>query len=80
MSTVKLWSDFQNVPIVLKFHMNNTDNILNRFNLLTRSFELKGQLGIIFSKCPNGEKNENLCQNFLIAREPKTSGRSYTFA
>ena len=50
-SKVNLESDFQNALIRLKFDSNDPDGILNRLNLLSRSSEVKGQLGVRFSKC-----------------------------
>ena len=37
-------SVFENAPIGLKLDLNNSNNILNRFNLLSRLSKVKGQL------------------------------------
>ena len=34
----------------LKLDMNNSNNILNRLNLILRTFKIKGQLGVKLSK------------------------------
>ena len=42
MSNVNLWLDLENAPIGPKFNRKDPDNILNRLNLLSRSFKVKG--------------------------------------
>ena len=73
-SNVNLRSDFQNVPLGLKFDRNGPNNIQNRLNLLSRPYKSKANFGSDFQnalirlRCNRNDSDESLNRLDLLNR------------